>query len=142
MRRMETEIISRWLKLPINQAFDTWLLYTCREQRMREIEANNLVSAYMSEKEAEWESESSLLRSAVDDLHEEVYTLQDEFSEAHMTTVRRAQDLILREQFKAQERLDEAALELERVRAELLRSSSKPPTPASEGKSRRHMAFF
>ena len=127
----------------LNSAFDTWLLYTCREQRTREIEANNLVSSYMSEKEAEWESETSLLRCVVDELHDEVYTLQDEFETAHLTTVRRAQDLILREQAKAQERLDEAALELERVRTELIHSTSKPPTPSdSVGKSRRHMAFF
>ena len=60
-----------------------------------------------------------------------------------MTTVRRAQDLILREQAKAQERLEEAAVELERVREEFIRSTSKPPTPSSEGaRKRNHMAFF
>lgn len=142
-RGFEQKVIDRWVTMPLNSAFDSWLLYTCREQRQREIAANNLVSTYMSEKEAEWESESSLLRSAVDELHDEVYTLQDDFAAAHMTTMRRAQDLIVREQTKAQERLEEAALELERVRTELLSSTSKPATPSESGaKSRKHMAFF
>ena len=121
------------------------MLYTCRQQRAREVEANNLVSTYMSEREAEWDSESSLLRAAVDQLHDEVTTLHDEFADAQKDTILRAQDLILREQNKAQDRLDEAALELERVRMELMSSTSKPPTPASGNGSklrRQHMAFF
>ena len=40
-------------------------------------------------------------------------------------TVRRAQDLLKREHFKAQQRLQEAALELERVRAELEQHQNK-----------------
>jgi outer membrane murein-binding lipoprotein Lpp len=58
----------------------------------------------------QWESEASVLRSAVDELHSEVYTLHDEFESAHSTAVRRAADLILRQHTRAQERLDEAQI--------------------------------
>ena len=139
---LEEQLALQSSKRYLNASFDTWLLYTCREQRLREIEANNLVSSYMSDREAEWESESALLRAAVDDLQTEVLTLQQDFEAAHKTTVRRAHELILREQAKAEERLDDAALELERVRAELLSSTSKPTTPSESSKQRRHMAFF
>ena len=68
---------------------------------------------------------------------------QDDFAAAHMTTMRRAQDLIMREQTKAQERLEDAALELERVRTELIHSTSKTSTPSESGtRARKHMAFF
>jgi hypothetical protein len=43
-------------------------------------------------------------------LHSEVYTLQDEFESAHSTVLRRAADLILRQQTQAQERLNEAQI--------------------------------
>jgi hypothetical protein len=55
------------------------------------------------------------------------------------------QDLILREHTRAQERLDDAALELERVRTELIHSTSQPVKKGRGGdgaESRRHMAFF
>ena len=56
--------------------------------------------------------------------------------------VERAKQLVLREQVQAQERLDDSAMELERLRAEFL-SSSQPATPgAGKAKPRRHMAFF
>jgi hypothetical protein len=58
----------------------------------------------------QWDSEASELRSAVDELHSEVYTLQDEFESAHSTVLRRAADLILRQQTQAQERLNEAQI--------------------------------
>jgi hypothetical protein len=145
VRRAAMQLLHKGENVPLNSAFDTWVLYTCREHRMREIEANNLVSSYMSEKEAEWESETSVLRSVVDELHEEVHTLQGEFESAHLTTVRRAKELILREQTRAQERLDDAALELERVRTELIHSTSQPVKKGRGGdgaETRRHMAFF
>lgn len=145
MRRIEEQARVCLSRRQLSHSFDSWFLYTCREHRAREVEANNLVSTYMSEREAEWDSESSLLRAAVDQLHDEVYTLHDEFAEAQKDTILRAQDLIMREQNKAQDRLDEAALELERVRIELMSSTSKPPTPASGNGSkqrRQHMAFF
>ena len=139
---MQELVFARATKSFIDSAFDTWLLYTCREQRLREIEANNLVSTYMSEREAEWESENWRLHAAVEDLHKEVYTLHDEFTAAQLKTVERAKQLVLREQMQAQERLDDSAMELERLRAEFL-SSSQPATPgAGKAKPRRHMAFF
>jgi hypothetical protein len=144
MRAMEEAVLSRCVKTDVGCAFDSWLFWTCLEQRSREIESNNLVNTYMSEKEAKWESESSLLRAAVDEMTEEVETLHSEFATAHMMTVRRAQDLLKREQFKAQQRLQEAALELERVRAELEQHQNKKhrSSDAEGAKSRRHMAFF
>ena len=51
-----------------------------------------------------------MLRSAVDELHSEVYTLKVDFESAHSNAVRRAADLILRQQTRAKERLDEAQL--------------------------------
>jgi len=53
VRDVEMQVLNKRKNAPLDSAFDTWLLHTCREQRVREIEANNLVSTYMSEKEAE-----------------------------------------------------------------------------------------
>ena len=36
---MQELVFARATKSSIDSAFDTWLLYTCREQRLREIEA-------------------------------------------------------------------------------------------------------
>jgi hypothetical protein len=61
---LQMQVLDKGKNAPLDSAFDTWVLHTCREQRLREIEANNLVSSYMSEKEAEAQILNSTLPTA------------------------------------------------------------------------------